>query len=226
MPVTERADRPFSAAGQRALASIREDGVLAVLRAPDGSGLGPAADVLVGEGIKAVEFALTTSGALTALERYCSRAPAQASAGAGTVLTAADAQAAVSAGACYLVTPAVLPEVIEAGAALGVPVIVGALTPTEILTAHRAGAALVKVFPAALGGPGYVRQVRDPLPDVPLVPTGGIAIGEVPAYLAAGAVAAGLGGQLLGDALRGGDLRELAKRAAALVRAIAATDRP
>jgi 2-dehydro-3-deoxyphosphogluconate aldolase/(4S)-4-hydroxy-2-oxoglutarate aldolase len=199
-----------------ALRAIREGRIVAVLRAADAGRLAAAADVLVSHGIRAVEFALTTPGALDALDRYCSSAAAEACVGAGTVLTAADARSAVTAGARFLVTPAVVPEVIAAGTELGVPVVAGALTPTEILAAATAGAALVKVFPAALGGPAYLRLIRDPLPQVPLVPTGGIGLGEVADYLSAGAVAVGLGGQLLGDALRGGSLSELGRRAAQL----------
>jgi 2-dehydro-3-deoxyphosphogluconate aldolase / (4S)-4-hydroxy-2-oxoglutarate aldolase len=136
------------------------------------------------------------------------------------VLTPSEARSAVNAGACYLVTPAFVPEVVEAATELGVPVIAGALTPTEILAAHNAGAPLVKVFPAALGGPAYLRLVRDPLPHIPLVPTGGIGVDQAADYLAAGAFAVGMGGQLLGDSLRGGDLGELAMRAKKLVEAV------
>jgi len=207
-----------------ALRAIQDGRVVAVLRAADAGRLAAAADVLVGHGIRAVEFALTTPGALEALERYCSTASAEACVGAGTVLTATDARSAVSAGARFLVTPAVVQEVIATGTELGVPVLAGALTPTEILAAVTAGAALVKVFPAALGGPAYLRLVRDPLPQVPLVPTGGIGLGEVTGYLSAGAVAVGLGGQLLGDALRGGSLSDLGLRARQLLQVIG--DRP
>jgi 2-dehydro-3-deoxyphosphogluconate aldolase / (4S)-4-hydroxy-2-oxoglutarate aldolase len=182
--------------------------------------LAAAADVLVAHGVLAVEFALTTDGALDALERYCSSSPSEACVGAGTVLSAADARSAVGAGARYLVTPAFLPEVVETGDLLGVPVVAGAFTATEILAAHSAGAQLVKVFPAALAGPSYVRLLRDPLPQVPLVPTGGIGIEQPPEYLAAGAFAVGIGSQLLGDSLRGGDLDELAMRAGRLAKAV------
>jgi 2-dehydro-3-deoxyphosphogluconate aldolase / (4S)-4-hydroxy-2-oxoglutarate aldolase len=218
----------FSAGWQQTIDTIRDCRVVAVLRAPEASRFAAAADILVSHGIRAVEFALTTEGALGALEQYCSSgspgAPgssgAVACAGAGTVLTAGDARSAVSAGARYLVTPAFVPEVVEAGTELGVPVIAGAFTPTEILAAYRAGAPLVKVFPAALGGPAYLRLVRDPLPHIPLVPTGGIGVDQAADYLAAGAFAVGMGGQLLGDSLRGGDLNELAVRAQKLVDAI------
>src|SRR5690606_13762974 len=87
-------------------------------------------------------------------------------------------------------------------------------TPTEIVTAWRAGASAVKVFPASLGGPDYVRQVRGPLPEVALLPTGGIGLDDIGGYVAAGAIGVGLGGAVLGDALSGGDLDRLVERAA------------
>jgi 2-dehydro-3-deoxyphosphogluconate aldolase / (4S)-4-hydroxy-2-oxoglutarate aldolase len=204
----------------RAIDAIQDCRVIAILRAPKATFFAAAADVLVAHGLRAVEFALTTEGSLEVLKQYCASAPPDACVGAGTVLTAGDARSAAAAGARYLVSPAFIPEVIEAGAGLGVPVIAGALTPTEILTAYTAGAQLVKIFPAALAGPGYLRLLRDPLPQVPLVPTGGVGLADASEYLDAGALAVGMGSQLLGDSLRSGDLGNLAERAGQLVRAV------
>ena len=209
---------------EEALDVIRSCRVVAILRGDDATRLATAATVLVESGVRAIEFALTTPGALDALERYCSSAPGEACVGAGTVLSATQAREAVARGARYLVTPAVVYEVISAGVDMGVPVLCGALSPTEILSAFSAGSLFVKVFPAALGGPAYLRSLRDPLAQIPLVPTGGIGIEAVPAYLAAGAVAVGIGGQLLGDAPRGGDLAQLAERARRLVRVASEAD--
>lgn len=100
------------------------------------------------------------------------------------------------------------------------PVLPGALTPTEVLQAWRAGASAVKVFPASLGGPGYITALRGPLPEISLVPTGGVSIEAAPHYLKAGALAVGMGGPLIGDAAAGGSLDALRERAAALVAAI------
>ncbi len=117
--------------------------------------------------------------------------------GTGTVLDAASAEAAVEAGSRFLVSPCLVPDVIAVGKAAKVPVIPGAATPTEVLTAHRAGAAAVKLFPAEqLGGPGFLKAVRSVLPEIPLMPTGGIALEQVPEYISAGAFAVGLGSQL------------------------------
>ncbi len=209
-----------------ALGTIRECRIVAVLRADEPGHIGEVADVLVRAGVRAVEIALTTPGALRALETFAASAPAGACLGAGTVLSAADARAAIDAGARYLVTPAFVADVVRVGLEHSIPVLAGALTPTEILAAHRAGASAVKVFPAALGGPAYLRLVRDPLPGIPLVPTGGVRLEDAADYLAAGAIAVGTGSQLTGDALRGGDLGELAARAARLVAALAGTPLP
>jgi len=194
--------------------------VVAILRSTDSRHLPAAAEALVGAGLPLVEFALTTPGALDALA-VCARSAPVGSLGAGTVLSATDAHRSVDAGAAYLVTPTVEPAVLEVGRQRGVPVICGALTPTEILAAERAGAQAVKVFPAATGGCPYLKAVLTPLPRLRLVPTGGIAIDEVPAYLRAGALAVGMGGQLLGDACEGGSLQQLAGRARQLVAAVA-----
>jgi len=121
--------------------------------------------------------------------------------GMGTVLDAVAAHAAIDAGARFVVSPCVVPEVVEAAAARGVPAIPGAATPTEVLAAWRAGAAAVKCFPARqLGGPAFLKAVRSVLPDVPLIPTGGIELDDIDAYLAAGAHAVGMGGQLAAEA--------------------------
>jgi 2-dehydro-3-deoxyphosphogluconate aldolase / (4S)-4-hydroxy-2-oxoglutarate aldolase len=185
--------------------------VVAVLRARDTRFFAPVSDALVSHGIRAIEFTLTTPGALDALEQYRSSG-SEACLGMGTVLSASDAKAAVSCGAEFLVTPVLLPEVVEAGAALGVPVICGAMTPGEIWAAHSAGAALVKIFPGGTLGADYVRLVRDPFPELSVVPSGGIKVGEVAEYLMAGATAVALGSQLVGGALRYGDLAALRKR--------------
>lgn len=119
--------------------------------------------------------------------------------GAGTVLSAEDASAAIQAGAQFLVTPAFLPEVIACGQSRGVEVICGAFTPTEILAAWQAGASLVKVFPAGRMGPEYIRDILGPFPTIPLVPTGGIHLENCAAFLKAGAYTVGIGSSLVND---------------------------
>ncbi|GHI85499.1 bifunctional 4-hydroxy-2-oxoglutarate aldolase/2-dehydro-3-deoxy-phosphogluconate aldolase [Streptomyces xanthophaeus] len=190
---------------------------IAILRSASPLHFPAVADALHRAGIRAVEFTLTTPGVLSALREYAQAKPEGLALGAGTVMTPFDATRAVEAGATYLITPATCPDVIREARHLGVPVLPGALTPSEIAVAWREGATMVKLFPASIGGPDYVRAVRAPLPHVPLVPTGGIGLDEAPAYLAAGATALGMGSPLVGDACEGGDLDALRERAAVLL---------
>lgn len=186
-------------------AGVLRDRLIAVLRAPGGRYLVDVALALQEEGVGCIEVTLTTEGALEAIDALRSRLDASSALGAGSVLTVPDLEAAHSAGATYTLAPSLDLDVVARARALGAAHIPGAATPTEVLTAWRAGAAAVKVFPAAqLGGPGYLKALRGPLPQVKLIPTGGVGAEEVPAYLRAGAVAVGVGGPLIGDALLNG----------------------
>jgi len=199
-------------------AAIIDSGVVAVLRAPSADGFAAVADVLVDAGITAIEVTLTSEGSIDAIAGLRRQLPAEVAIGAGTVLTADQAKAAVAAGAAYLVSP-----VLDRGLAgtFGVPFYPGALTPTEVFTAARDGAPLVKIFPAASVSPAYLRDLHAPLPGIRLMPTGGIGIGDIAAWLTAGASAVGLGGPLLGDAAAGGSLVALAERARRAADAVA-----
>ena len=189
--------------------------VVAILRAAEAERFLEVGWVLYRGGVRAIEVTLTSRGALEAFGRLQEELPEDAVLGVGTVRSVEQAERAVAAGATYLVSPEFRPEVVAWAVGRGVPVVPGALTPTEVAAAWGAGATAVKVFPvSALGGAAYVKAVRAPLPEVPLVPTGGIGIGDVGAYLAAGAVAVGIGSPLLEDAGDpGGDLDGLAGRA-------------
>ena len=189
--------------------------VLAILRAADAGRVLEVGRVLYEAGVRAIEMTLTSRGALEAFGRLRGELAGDAVLGVGTVRSARDAELAVEAGATYLVAPDFRPEVVAWAVERGVPVVPGALTPTEVAAAWAAGATAVKVFPvSAVGGPAYLKAVRAPLPEVPLVPTGGVGIGDIGAYLAAGALAVGIGSPLLGDAGDpGGDLDGLAERA-------------
>jgi 2-dehydro-3-deoxyphosphogluconate aldolase/(4S)-4-hydroxy-2-oxoglutarate aldolase len=190
--------------------NLRTTPVLAILRARSAARVVAAAGALADVGIRAVEVTLTTDGALDALARLRATRP-DLLAGAGTVITPEDAATAVQAGAQFLVAPCVQPDTMAAAARLGVPIIPGAFTPTEVVTAVEHGAALVKLFPATLG-PAYLRALRGPLPEVGFVPTGGVGLDSIAAFLSAGAVAVGLGSPLTGDALETGNLDALADR--------------
>jgi 2-dehydro-3-deoxyphosphogluconate aldolase / (4S)-4-hydroxy-2-oxoglutarate aldolase len=190
--------------------------VVAILRAEHAGRAEAVADVLVENGIRCLELTLTTHGARDVVERLAARLPADVEVGVGTVLAAADVDRAVDAGACFVVSPSVDPEVVAAALRRGVASYPGAMTPTEIQTAWTLGATAVKLFPAGPLGVGYLKAVRAPLPHVPLVPTGGVDVHAVGAWLGAGAYAVGLGSPLIGDALTDdGDLAALAERARA-----------
>ncbi len=153
---------------------------------------------LAAAGVGVVEITLDDPGALPAIER--ARARGDVTVLAGTVRTAADVDAAVNAGAEAVVGPSTVAAMLERAAELRVPAIPGALSPTEVEAAWSAGAALVKVFPASLGGPRYVRDLLAPLADIPLLVTGGVDAGNARAFLDAGAVAVGIGSALGDDA--------------------------
>ena len=203
--------------------AISAAGIIAVLRASDADRFDRVAEVLVEAGVTCVEFTLTSRGAVEALRRFTARLPTGVTLGAGTVLEPETADAAIDAGASYLVSPTVDLDVIQRARRRGVAALPGAFTPTEILRAWRAGADAVKLFPASVGGPAYLRAVKAPLPEVPLVPTGGVGLEEIGRYLDAGALAVGLGGPLVGDAGEGGDLGALWRRAEAAVAQVSET---
>jgi 2-dehydro-3-deoxyphosphogluconate aldolase/(4S)-4-hydroxy-2-oxoglutarate aldolase len=193
-------------------AVLAEERLLAVVRGPNAARLLDCLRVLAEAGVRLAEVSLTSAGAVDVLAAAASELGDVLVLGAGTVLTEAQVSDVRAAGARYVVTPAA-GDGADAAYRAGLPVLAGALTPTEVWAAHQHGAAAVKLFPATLGGPAYVHALLDPFPDVPLVPVGGIDAAAAAAYLAAGAVAVGVGSPLLGDAATGGDLAALAERA-------------
>jgi 2-dehydro-3-deoxyphosphogluconate aldolase/(4S)-4-hydroxy-2-oxoglutarate aldolase len=215
--MTDRPNRPTRPALP---AELLDTGVVAIARAATTEWFDAAADTLVAAGITCIEVTLTMPGAVSCIEKLAARLGSAACIGAGTVLTATQARACVDAGARFLVSPNVATEVIDAALADAIPCLPGALTPSEIVAAWTSGAAAVKLFPASLGGVEYLRDVRAPLPDVPLIPTGGVGLDHVADYLRAGAVAVGLGSPLFRDVLTGGDLGALAHRARELCDAV------
>lgn len=215
-PVTPSADSAFDA--------IAADRTLAVVRAPavpDPAGLCAA---LAAGGIRAVEFTYTTPDLPSVLHaaREGQASSAAYHVGAGTVLTADQARAAIDHGAEFLVTPAVRPEVAEVAVAAGVPVFLGAMTPTEVARALDLGAAAVKIFPAATLGPRYLRDLRGPFPGVRLVPSGGVNAGNAREFLDQGAFAVCCGTEVVPpDAVARGDIGDISRRAALFVSALA-----
>lgn len=147
-------------------------------------------------GLCNLEITMNTAGAEDLIRLACSLAGNRANIGAGTVITLDQLDRALAAGASFIVTPALVPEVIRACVERKVPVMPGALTPTEILTAWRMGATLVKVFPADQLGPAHIRAVKAPFPEIPLMPTGGVTVETLPEFRKAGADAFGVGSPL------------------------------
>lgn len=186
--------------------------LLAVVRADDPVPALAAIRVLADAGIALIEVPLTSKDALGVLLRARTELGPEIVLGAGTVLTDADVVQVEQAGAGFVVTPALVPAVAES-VRLGLPALVGALTPTEVVAVSLAGATAVKLFPATLGGPAYLRALREPFPDVPFVPCGGVDLASAVDYLDAGALAVAVDAPLLGDAARGGDLSALYERA-------------
>lgn len=179
------------------------------------------AEALLEGGVTALEFTLTGAGALEAIAATVAALGASAQIGVGTVLTPEMANAAIDAGAQFVVTPVVRPAVIAACRARGVHSLCGALTPTEVLTAHESGADMIKLFPARAVGPQYLRDLLAPLPGLQIVPTGGVDAGNARAYLDAGAVAVGIGGRLVAaDAVAAGDWARITEQARACVEAV------
>jgi 2-dehydro-3-deoxyphosphogluconate aldolase/(4S)-4-hydroxy-2-oxoglutarate aldolase len=191
---------------------LRAARLIGIVRGTDARAALATTLTLIEEGVGLVEVSLTTPGAPDVIARARAELGADAWIGAGTVVTAADADRAADAGASFIVTPAIGPGV---GAALerGLPVVAGALTPTEVVSAALTGTSIIKLFPASLGGVRHLRALLDPFPTTAFVPVGGVDEQAAREYLAAGALAVGIGSPLVGDAASGGSLTQLRERA-------------
>ena len=194
--------------------------VIAVLRSRDPVQLDGVVDVLVDEGFKAIELALTTPGAVNSLSRLRQRVGSEVSIGAGTVTSSSHAAAAIDAGAAFLLAPTVAMDACAYATAQGVPFVSGAFTPSEALAGWEEGAAAIKLFPANLLGPDVIPSLRAPMPEVQFIPTGGINATDAVRWLSHGCLAVGVGSPLVGDALEGGDLTALRSRSRALLEQI------
>jgi 2-dehydro-3-deoxyphosphogluconate aldolase/(4S)-4-hydroxy-2-oxoglutarate aldolase len=193
----------------RAVRDVLADGVFLCVRLGPGAPLVDACRAAVRGGLTLLEITLTSPGALEAIETLSRESGVVA--GGGTVLTRDDVRAVAEAGGRFALSPVFDPEVVDEAHRRGLLAVPGAATATEILAAHRYGARMVKVFPAAaLGGPAYLRALRGPLPHIPLVPTNGVTSETLGDYVAAGAVAVGVGGEVFPD---GFDLSHVEKAA-------------
>jgi len=202
------------------LGQLRSAGALGIIRVQTAEDLLRIATALREGGLSCLEITMTTPGALRAIEESRKKLP-DVLMGAGTVLDAVTAREAILAGAQFLVTPTVKPDVIEVAHRYGVPVIPGAMTPTEILTCWEAGADMVKVFPASVLGPAYIKAIRGPLPQIPLAPTGGITAENAGDFIRAGAALVCAGGWLVDKkALAEGRYEVLTEKASRLIVAV------
>jgi len=204
------------------LQRMREPGVIAVIRADDSTQLGHAARALRDGGVTAMEVTMTTPNALDVIQNVSRELGDSILMGVGTVLDETTARLALLAGAQFVVTPVMRPEVIALCNRYSIPIVSGAYTPTEALTAHEAGADFIKIFPADGLGPGYVRALKAPLPQLEIIPTGGVDVDTCGDFIRAGCAAVAAGSSLVSkDLLKRGDWRALSDLAARFVAQVA-----
>jgi 2-dehydro-3-deoxyphosphogluconate aldolase/(4S)-4-hydroxy-2-oxoglutarate aldolase len=202
---------------------LLDPGIIAIIRADSSEHLVEAAGALLDGGVTAMEVTMTTPNALEVITEVVARFGGKILMGVGSVIDPETARLAVAAGAEFVVTPVTKPEVIVACNRLGKPIASGAFTPTECLLAHESGADFVKVFPAEFHGPAYIKALLAPLPMLRIVPTGGVTVENVGAFLAVGSVALGVGSALVSkEILQSRNWAQLTERAAAFVQAVRA----
>lgn len=203
--------------------AIESLGVIAVIRLQDPARLTAVIDAIAAGGVRAIEVTMTVPRALELIREIAPALPSDVWFGAGTVLDGETATRAIDAGARFVASPVFRRDVLGACHARDIPAMPGCLTPTEILDAWEAGADIVKVFPATALGPGYLKDVRAPLPHVKLMPTGGVSLDNAGDWIRAGAVAVGVGSALLDSAaIAAGHYSVLAANARRIVASVAA----
>jgi 2-dehydro-3-deoxyphosphogluconate aldolase / (4S)-4-hydroxy-2-oxoglutarate aldolase len=202
--------------------TIRDIGIIPVVRAQSSDEAMKAIDAIREGGISILEITMTVPGAVGVIEEVSKRYGSDAVVGAGTVLDGETARACILAGARFVVSPSLNLETIEVCRRYGIAVMPGALTPTEVVQAWSAGADFVKVFPAgAVGGASYIKSLKAPLPQIELVPTGGVSLKTAADFIKAGASALGVGADLVDvKALREGQSQVITERAREFVRIV------
>jgi 2-dehydro-3-deoxyphosphogluconate aldolase/(4S)-4-hydroxy-2-oxoglutarate aldolase len=212
--------------GQRSreetIQAIADLGVVAVIRMKDAAKLRAVVDAIAEGGVRAIEVTMTVPGAVKLIATLAGSLPSTILLGAGTVTDAATALAVIDAGARFVVGPVFRRAVIDACHERNVVAAPGCFSPTEILDAHEHGADIVKVFPATALGPSYIKDVRAPLPQLRLMPTGGVTLDNAGDWIRAGAIAVGVGSALLdARAIEDGKLDVLANNARRIVASVA-----
>ena len=205
------------------VSAIERAGVVAIIRMKDPAKVRAVADAIREGGVRALEVTMTVPGAIELIRELAPTMPPGFLLGAGTVVDAETAERVIEAGAQYIVSPVFRRQVIAAGHRRDVAVMPGCFTPTEILDAWDAGADVIKVFPATALGPGFIRDIRAPLPQVRLMPTGGVTLDNAGDWIRAGAVAVGVGSALLDTAaIASGDYAVLRRNAERIVANVSA----
>ncbi len=206
------------------LSRVLNSGIVAIIRSNDGSRLADVAEALVAGGVDVMEVTFTVPKAHRVLEQVADRLGDKILLGAGTVLDTETARIAMLAGAEFIVSPAVNLDVIRCCRRYDKLIFPGALTPTEVLSAWEAGADIVKIFPSEVTGPGYLKALAGPLPQIRLMPTGGVNLETAAAFLRAGACALGVGGSLVeAKAVAAGDMARITSLAKQYVKIVEET---
>ncbi|HEV2350724.1 MAG TPA: bifunctional 4-hydroxy-2-oxoglutarate aldolase/2-dehydro-3-deoxy-phosphogluconate aldolase [Terriglobia bacterium] len=207
---------------EKAIAQVREVGLIPIVRTPSSEDAVRAAEAILAAGIGIAEITMTVPDALRVLKRVAKDFGDKVLLGAGTVLDAKSCEAAIAAGAEFIVTPSLQLDVIETAKRLNKPCFPGALTPTEVLAAWRAGADMVKIFPCGpAGGPQYIKALKGPFPYIDYVPTGGVTLETTPQYIRAGAAAVAVGGELVDlKALQSGKVETIVANARKFLEAV------
>jgi len=199
---------------QQVVEGILECGIAAVVRAESADMAFKAIEAALAGGVNVIEVTFTVPRALEIIRELAGRVGDDVILGAGTVLTPDVAENAINAGAVFIVSPGTNTATIAKAKEMGAAVFPGALTPTEVITAWQAGADMVKIFPANVMGPSYLKDLHGPLPEVPFMPTGGVSLATAREYLEAGAAALGVGGDLINKKLMAeGNYAEITERA-------------
>lgn len=209
---------------EKSLKLIHDVGLIPIVRTPSADDALRAAEAILASGIGIAEVTMTVPDALRVMEQVAKKFGDQVLLGAGTIVDAAGCESAISAGAQFIVTPSLALDVIETAIKQNKPCFPGALTPTEILAAWRAGADMVKVFPCGpVGGAKYIRAIRGPFPHIELVPTGGVNLENAVELIRAGAAAIAVGSELVDlRALRSGNLDTITSTAKKFLEAVRA----
>jgi 2-dehydro-3-deoxyphosphogluconate aldolase/(4S)-4-hydroxy-2-oxoglutarate aldolase len=183
------------------LETLKKLGLVAVIRGPSPELTVDMVSALVAGGVRGIEITYTTPNAAEVVRTLDRKFGAEILLGMGTLVEPAQAAEAAAAGARFLVSPVCEPELAKAMVATGLPVMIGALTPSEVLAAYRMGSDVVKIFPGSLVGPAYIKALRGPFPHIPFMPTGGVSVSNIAEWFAAGVFGVGAGSELCPPAL-------------------------